>query len=276
VLAGGRRANNVRSPVVLPGLRAHAAAWTSSYPAAKESESESRKSCVACVGGTWTASSRRSRTWRRTVLFLCSFRRRVTGSRSLSATDGHAVGAPGPRKRAEPSAVGRNPDYPSPRWAQGGGALGSYQACVTEGLAQTESIRTGSPGISIGALNAAVIAGQSPAAHREAARVLGVLSEGSRPAARHAALLGAAPADLPDAWRLVVDSAKPHGPCGRKELSLFAPWSACAGGQGLTRVSTTRPAARTLERFVDFDGSTAPARVPRVGGARLLNVRNGN
>jgi NTE family protein len=45
---------------------------------------------------------------------------------------------------------------------QGGGALGSYQAGVYEALASSEYVPDWVAGISIGAINAAVIAGNAP------------------------------------------------------------------------------------------------------------------
>ncbi|WP_349604326.1 MULTISPECIES: patatin-like phospholipase family protein [Cupriavidus] len=53
---------------------------------------------------------------------------------------------------------------------QGGGALGSYQAGVYEGLAQAGIHPTWVSGISIGALNAAIIAGNAPEDRVEALR----------------------------------------------------------------------------------------------------------
>src|SRR6516165_3152908 len=45
---------------------------------------------------------------------------------------------------------------------QGGGALGSYQAGVYEALASSEYVPDWVAGISIGAINAAIIAGNAP------------------------------------------------------------------------------------------------------------------
>ena len=45
---------------------------------------------------------------------------------------------------------------------QGGGALGSYQAGVYEALAASEYVPDWVAGISIGAINAAIIAGNAP------------------------------------------------------------------------------------------------------------------
>ena len=53
---------------------------------------------------------------------------------------------------------------------QGGGALGSYQAGVYEGLAEVGVEPTWISGISIGALNTAIIAGNAPEDRVEALR----------------------------------------------------------------------------------------------------------
>jgi len=51
---------------------------------------------------------------------------------------------------------------------QGGGALGSYQAGVYEGLAEAGIHPNWVAGISIGALNTAIIAGNAPGARVDA------------------------------------------------------------------------------------------------------------
>ncbi|NYH14237.1 putative acylesterase/phospholipase RssA [Paraburkholderia bryophila] len=53
---------------------------------------------------------------------------------------------------------------------QGGGALGSYQAGVYEGMAEIGVEPTRISGVSIGALNTAIIAGNAPADRAEALR----------------------------------------------------------------------------------------------------------
>jgi Predicted esterase of the alpha-beta hydrolase superfamily len=53
---------------------------------------------------------------------------------------------------------------------QGGGALGSYQAGVYEGMAEVGVEPTRISGVSIGALNTAIIAGNAPADRAEALR----------------------------------------------------------------------------------------------------------
>src|ERR1700755_352334 len=53
---------------------------------------------------------------------------------------------------------------------QGGGALGSYQAGVVEGLAEAKGAADWIAGVSIGALNTAIIAGNAPENRVEALR----------------------------------------------------------------------------------------------------------
>src|ERR1700731_3826498 len=53
---------------------------------------------------------------------------------------------------------------------QGGGALGSYQAGVYEALASSEYLPDWVAGISIGAINAAIIAGNTPDSRVKALR----------------------------------------------------------------------------------------------------------
>ena len=57
---------------------------------------------------------------------------------------------------------------------QGGGALGAYQAGVCEALLESDGTLDWVAGVSIGAINAALIAGNPPgAARRAAAGILG-------------------------------------------------------------------------------------------------------
>jgi NTE family protein len=54
-----------------------------------------------------------------------------------------------------------------------GGALGAYQAGVYEALAEREIEPGWIAGISIGAINSAIIAGNPPGPHRQIAQLLG-------------------------------------------------------------------------------------------------------
>src|ERR1700722_1032686 len=113
--------------------------------------------------------------------------------------------------RSSTTKTNRQPDaFVLPRYdeialvLQGGGALGSYQAGVYEGLAEAGIHPNWVAGISIGALNAAVIAGNPAERRIEQLRAFWefICRQPWAPS------LPAAPADLPDAWRIVVDSVE--------------------------------------------------------------------
>jgi len=161
---------------------------------------------------------------------------------------------------------------------QGGGALGAYQAGVFEALAQSQGEPDWVAGISIGAINAALIAG-NPAGQRVArlrefwdlvsASVLPAATPGwpavpdwpNLPSARH--LLNSAAAGqvmlfgVPGFFRPRLPPAplRPHG------------------SPGATSFYDTAPLQATLERLVDFDRINAGATRLSVGA---VNVRTGN
>ena len=161
---------------------------------------------------------------------------------------------------------------------QGGGALGSYQAGVFEGLAHAGIEPDWFAGISIGALNAAVIAGNPPATRVERLREF------------WETICQPAPYLAPvEAMQQFVENA---GPDARKMFSAFEAWRALiegqrnffvprglapwlGGKQGVAQASfyDTSQLKGTLERFVDFERINAgPVRVS-VGA---VNVRTGN
>src|SRR3546814_13628466 len=76
--------------------------------------------------------------------------------------------APHPRPRRQAKALPL-PDQVA-RVLQGGGALGSYQAGVIDGLADSGIEIDWVAGISIGAINAAIVAGNPPSARVERLR----------------------------------------------------------------------------------------------------------
>jgi NTE family protein len=156
---------------------------------------------------------------------------------------------------------------------QGGGALGSYQAGVYEALAEAAYLPDWVAGISIGAINAAIIAGNAP--QDRAAR-------------------------LRDFWEQVTAAPHPWGEEGETLAALltgdhrplsaaaamlfgqrgfFAPldpagwWRAAASGQPPIAPYDTSALRGTLERLVDFDRINA-------GGTRLsvraVQVASGN
>jgi NTE family protein len=161
---------------------------------------------------------------------------------------------------------------------QGGGALGSYQAGVVEGLLEADIEPDWVAGISIGALNAAIIAGNPP--ETRLAQLKAFWQTICRPAL---------PVPLADAVQVAVDIG---GVQARKAFGAFEAWRAILEGQqgfftprGLmpwlgakqptTEVSfyDTTMLKSTLERFVDFDRINAGVTRCSVGA---VQVRTGN
>jgi len=152
---------------------------------------------------------------------------------------------------------------------QGGGALGSYQAGVYEALAASEYLPDWVAGISIGAINAAIIAGNAP--------------ESRVAKLREFWSLVTEPSPLWPGW---LDSVLPAPPALRRSLGAAA---AAAFGQGgffgphdpslwlfgppPASFYDTAALRGTLERLVDFDRIKAGELRLSVGA---VNVRTGN
>jgi NTE family protein len=164
---------------------------------------------------------------------------------------------------------------------QGGGALGSYQAGVYEGLAEAGLVPNWLAGISIGSLNAAVIAGNPP--ERRVAQLRDfwefICRQPWWPTMPPAAAAAAPVGSLPDAWRAVVDSMEATRALLEGQNGFFVPrpwYSLGPGAEGPHTASfyDTRPLRATLERFADFD------RINQAGEMRVsvgaVNVRTGN
>jgi NTE family protein len=162
---------------------------------------------------------------------------------------------------------------------QGGGALGSYQAGVFEGLAQAGVEPDRIAGVSIGALNTAIIAGNEPSRRVEALR-------GFWDSICH-------PADWFSNFGALALPMFGHHELSRRWASMWAAGRALAEGQPgffaprrplpVAGWSRTPPSAvsyydtaalkATLQRFADFDRiNDGPIRVS-VGA---VNVRSGN
>jgi NTE family protein len=167
---------------------------------------------------------------------------------------------------------------------QGGGALGAYQAGVVEALAEIGVVPHWVAGISIGALNAAVIAGNPPGQRVEKLHAL--WDTICQPPLLPPAL--AAPwAGLPlegFSWPLTVQNGVSgmaalrtmfEGQAGfflpRMPAPPLAPWRR---GPGAASWYDTAPLRATLERLVDFDRLN-DARTMRVS-VGAVNVRTGN
>jgi NTE family protein len=161
---------------------------------------------------------------------------------------------------------------------QGGGALGAYQGGVVEGLQAADLEPDWVAGISIGALNTALIAGNPPETRvqrlREFWQTICQPSPYLPPLEWAQALIEqASPTQRQafsafEAWRAVCE-----GQSGFFRPRGLSPW--LGGDQGIEHASFYDTAAlkQTLERFVDFDRvNHGPMRVS-VGA---VNVRNGN
>lgn len=148
---------------------------------------------------------------------------------------------------------------------QGGGALGSYQAGVYEVLARTDYLPVWVAGISIGAINAALIAGNPPETRVDRLRRFW-----ERITARPTGVPGLA-TDAFAQWRQAfsAQAALLFGQPG-----FFAPtrpldWL----GKGPTSFYSTAALKSTLEDLVDFDRIGAPGEVRLSVGA--VQVRTG-
>jgi NTE family protein len=167
-------------------------------------------------------------------------------------------GAPPPRPASYDKKVGLV--------LQGGGALGSYQAGVYQALATSDYLPDWVAGISIGAINAAVIAGNPP--ERRVDRLRAFWDEVTAPTSLWP------PPDGPfAAWQQrasAVASAlfgQPGFFAPRGPQDLFAP------GRYLSYYDTSALRS-TLERLVDFDRLTHGC-MPRLS-VGAVNVRTGH
>lgn len=164
---------------------------------------------------------------------------------------------------------------------QGGGALGAYQAGVYEALSEAELAPDWVAGISIGAINAALIAGNPPEARVEKLRRFweGVTAH---------AVWDWAPFDWTgdgtahivkgDDARLALNqmsatSVLLAGVPGFFQPRVPAPWLQPRGTLAATSWYDSRPLRATLERLVDFDRINAGLMRFSVGA---VNVRSGN
>ena len=156
---------------------------------------------------------------------------------------------------------------------QGGGALGAYQARVYEALAESRIEPDWIAGISIGGINAAIIAGNPPnmRVHRLREFWTQVTSDapwnwfgwqrpkgdGARKLLNHSART----------WRLH------RAPRVSSQPGRLSPWLQPSGMLEATSFYETRELKRTLERLVDFDRLNAGLLRLSMGA---VNVRTGN
>jgi len=156
---------------------------------------------------------------------------------------------------------------------QGGGALGAYQAGVYEALSEADIHPNWIAGISIGAINAAIIAGNPPASRVDRLREfwMQVTSNSRWPWFD----FGQSNADF---MRNITNLASANlaltrGADGFFAARPFSPWLQPAGTTEATSFFDTGSLKRTLERLVDFDRLNAGHLRFSVGA---VNVRSGN
>ena len=149
---------------------------------------------------------------------------------------------------------------------QGGGALGSYQAGVYAALDEADYHPTWIAGISIGAINAAIIAGNEPKRRLTQLRAFWELVSESSMSWPDLQL---------DPWRNMVRQAGALSALVFGQPGFFRPntLQAWISGKPATSYYDTAELKSTLERLVDFDRINAGEIRLSVGA---VNVRTGN
>lgn len=159
---------------------------------------------------------------------------------------------------------------------QGGGALGAYQAGVYEALAEADIQPDWVAGISIGAINAAIIAGNAPESRVDRLREFWTQVTSTGPWDwSGSALLDVA---RNDATRNMLNQmsaglAVACGASGFFSARPMLPWLQAGGATDGTSFYDTCALKGTLERLVDFDRLNAGMTRFSAGA---VNVRTGN
>jgi NTE family protein len=161
---------------------------------------------------------------------------------------------------------------------QGGGALGAYQAGVYEALAEAHVVPDWIAGISIGAVNAALIAGNPPDARVEKLREFWQLITAGGAWGATAPIAGAPWAVRGELARGVLNQLSAGSALVAGAAGFFAPrvpsaWFQPAGSVEATSYYDTAPLKATLERLVDFERINAGDTRFSVGA---VNVTTGN
>ncbi len=159
---------------------------------------------------------------------------------------------------------------------QGGGALGAYQAGVYEALAEADLQPDWVAGISIGAINAALIAGNAPKERVDKLRQFWTeISLSSGQSWFDDWMTKAFRGDIArnSLNQLNASQAMMSGVPGFFEPRLPGPWFVPAGSIDATSFYDTSPLLSTLERLIDFDRLNNDGMRFSVGA---VNVRSGN
>jgi NTE family protein len=159
---------------------------------------------------------------------------------------------------------------------QGGGALGAYQAGVYEALSEAGIHPDWIAGISIGAINAAIIAGNPPDSRVDRLREFWtqVTTDGFWPYVGDGNL-GFASGDAARNFRSQMSATMvlANGASRFFAARPVTPWLLPGGTIEATSFYDTKDLKRTLERLVDFDRLNSGAVRFSVGA---VNVRTGN
>lgn len=159
---------------------------------------------------------------------------------------------------------------------QGGGALGAYQAGVYEALAEANLQPDWVAGISIGAINAALIAGNAPKERVDKLRQFWTeISLSSGQSWFDDWVTKAFRGDIArnSINQFTASQAMVSGVPGFFEPRLPGPWFVPSGSTEATSFYDTSPLSSTLERLVDFDRLNNDGMRFSVGA---VNVRTGN
>jgi NTE family protein len=159
---------------------------------------------------------------------------------------------------------------------QGGGALGAYQGGVYEALAEADIHPNWIAGISIGAINAAIIAGNPPNSRIDRLREFWTQVTSSAPWDWSGnPFVDLARSD--DARNLLnqmsAGQAAAFGATGFFSSRVVMPWLQPGGTVAATSFYDTNHLRQTLERLVDFDRLNAGMTRFSAGA---VNVRTGN
>jgi NTE family protein len=157
---------------------------------------------------------------------------------------------------------------------QGGGALGAYQAGVYEALAEADLHPDWIAGISIGAINGALIAGNAPEARVDKLRSFWE-SVSTKPCCDWTERFFLANDDTLRQWLNQTSAyfALVGGASGFFTPRFPAPWLHPPGTAAATSFYDTGALKQTLERLVDFDRINAQCTRFSLGA---VNVRSGN
>jgi NTE family protein len=152
---------------------------------------------------------------------------------------------------------------------QGGGALGAYQGGVYEALAEANIHPDWIAGISIGAINAAIIAGNPPSTRVDRLREFWTQATSSSP--WHWPALSDDTRNLLN--QISANFAAAYGATGFFHARPVTPWLQPAGTIEATSFYDTIALKHTLEHLVDFDRLNAGMTRFSAGA---VNIRTGN